>query len=156
MPEGSKDVSKLLEVKLADLAAGAPAGELDPDSHPERVFFWDQPYLAHIQDSQEKPLKVDLSDYFELHHTLDTLLGMFQRLFGVQFRGVTKEEQEELGRGKPLVWHEDVLMYTVWDTRQEPGGDDFMGYAYLDLHPRHGKYTHSGHYALQPVSTRKP
>lgn len=153
VPEGAKDVARLLQIKMADLVANT--GGLDPESPPERVFLWDQAYLANIQDAQEKAVKVDLSDYYELHHTLDTLLGMFQRLFGVQFRGVSKEEQEELGHGKSLVWHDDVLMYTVWDMLQETESDNFLGYAYLDLHPRDGKYTHSGHYALQPVSTQR-
>lgn len=153
VPEGAKDVEKLLEIKQADLTG---TGDEAMTAHSNRVFLWDLPYLAHIHEQQEKSVAIDISDYYELHHTLDRLLGIFHHLFGVHFRDVTPEDQKELGAGKPLVWYEDVLMYAVWDTREGVVGDNFMGYAYLDLHPRQGKYTHSGHYSLQPVSKKAP
>ncbi|KAG8162406.1 hypothetical protein KVR01_008171 [Diaporthe batatas] len=151
VPEGARDVARLLEIKQAEATA---AGNLGGSNQTERVFLWDVSYLAQLQDQREKAAAVQVADYFELHHTLDRLLGIFQHLFGVQFKKVTAEEQQELSGGKPLVWDDDVLMYSVWDTREQVTGSTFMGYAYLDLHPRQGKYTHSGHYSLQPVTNR--
>lgn len=149
VPEGAKDVSRLLEIKRAEAVT---TGELDAEEHPEHVFLWDVSYLAHIQDQQEKSTVVDVTEYYELHHTLQKLLGIFKHIFGVEFLKISSEEQVQLGAGKPLVWHNDVLMYAVWDRREDLNVDAFLGYAYLDLHPRQGKYTHSGHYSLQPVS----
>lgn len=147
VPEGAKDVAKLLDIKRLE------AGDMRVEAQQDCVFLWDINYLAHIQEKGEKSVSIDITNYYELHHTLKALLGIFQHLFSIQFTRVSSEEQEAASPGSSLVWHPDVLMYAVWDKREEVIGDAFMGYAYFDLHPRQGKYTHSGHYSLHPVST---
>lgn len=52
-----------------------------------------------------------------------------------------------------LIWHEDVQMHSAWIV-DDSGDPEFLGYAYLDLFPRDGKFTHTGQYALQRVSIR--
>jgi metallopeptidase MepB len=47
-----------------------------------------------------------------------------------------------------ISWHEDVKIFTVWDDEEE--GGSFVGYLYLDLHPREGKYGHAANFSLQP------
>lgn len=153
VPEGAKDVATLLDIKRREAGCDAESNKSQPEPCLERVFFWDVAYLANIQDNEEKSVSIDISDYYELYHTLESLLGIFRRSFDVEFIRISSQEQQQAGCGGPLVWHDDVLMYAVWDKREEVTGDRFMGYAYLDLHPRQGKYTHSGHYPLRPVST---
>jgi metallopeptidase MepB len=70
-------------------------------------------------------------------------------MFDVRFNHITAERQKELGDNMPVLWHEDVMMFAVWDNSTS---GHFMGYAYFDFYPREGKYTHAGHYSLQPVS----
>jgi metallopeptidase MepB len=52
------------------------------------------------------------------------------------------------GKAEDIAWHEDVKIFSVWDDEGEGGG--FVGYLYLDLHPRPGKYGHAANFSLQP------
>ena len=52
------------------------------------------------------------------------------------------------GKADDISWHEDVKIFSVWDDEGEGGG--FVGYLYLDLHPRPGKYGHAANFSLQP------
>ncbi|KAJ6440726.1 beta-lactamase family protein [Purpureocillium lavendulum] len=110
-----------------------------------KAFFWDETYLTTQQYNIERPHGPNITEYFELEHTLEAMLKVFGDLFDTVFDRVTDEQQRSFGQN-PLVWHPDVKMYAVWDARAR---DTFLGYAYLDLFPRDGKYTHKGHYALQ-------
>jgi len=41
-----------------------------------------------------------------------------------------------------------VKIFSVWDSETE--GSSFVGYLYLDLHPRPGKYGHAANFSLRP------
>ena len=43
-------------------------------------------------------------------------------------------------------WHKEVELFKVQDTESK----DILGYFYLDLHPRDGKYGHAAVFPLQP------
>ena len=44
------------------------------------------------------------------------------------------------------MWHDDVSMYKVDDAMNET-----LGYFFLDLHPREGKFAHAAVFSLQWV-----
>jgi metallopeptidase MepB len=54
----------------------------------------------------------------------------------------------ETGKADDIYWHEDVKILSFWDDEEE--GGSFVGYLYLDLHPRLGKYSHAANFSLQP------
>jgi metallopeptidase MepB len=54
----------------------------------------------------------------------------------------------ETHKSTDISWHEDVKIFSVWDDEGE--GGSFVGYLYLDLHPRPGKYGHAANFSLQP------
>jgi metallopeptidase MepB len=56
--------------------------------------------------------------------------------------------QAATGKGEDIAWHDDVKIFSVWDDEGEGGG--FVGYLYLDLHPRDDKYGHAANFSLQP------
>lgn len=69
------------------------------------------------------------------------VMGIFQHLFGLVFEEIVGEQGCELsptGQGDDLIWQEDVQIFAVWNDHQE--GGDFLGYLYLDLYPRAGKF----------------
>lgn len=55
-----------------------------------------------------------------------------------------------MGKPEDVVWHEDNIIYSVWDE----DGTSFLGYLYMDLHPREGKYSHCCNTNFQPGFTR--
>ncbi|KUI61051.1 Saccharolysin [Cytospora mali] len=137
VPRGAEYARELLELKRKETAARGEASD--------QIFLWDQSYYSRLQAENEKAHGSELSEYFELHTTLAKLLQMFEHMFATRFELITPEQQRDLGNNRPLIWHEDVLMFAVFDSDTEC----FMGYAYFDFHPREGKYTHVGHYSLQ-------
>jgi metallopeptidase MepB len=80
------------------------------------------------------------------------MLKIFEELFGLEFVEIVGEDRAAVaptGKGDDIVWHEDVQVFSVWDDAGE--GNGFVGYLYLDLFPREGKYGHAANFNLQPV-----
>ena len=162
-------VGELAAIKRERMMEGGGGGEADSDrvgdasDDPTKIFFWDESYYSKIWEERENEKKkkeeegketsdsatavVPPDEYFEVYNTLEQALRVYGVIFDVLFERVTQEPGEDK---PPLVWHEDVLMYAVWDTRATP--NSFLGYAYFDLFPRDGKYGHRGCYAIQRVS----
>lgn len=90
----------------------------------------------------EKEYMVDqqrIAEYFALD---SSVMGMFETLFGLLFTRIT-----DAANG--LIWHEDVHLFSVWN--DEGQGGQFVGYLYLDLYSRSGKFGHVANFNLQPV-----
>ena len=88
-----------------------------------------------------------IAEYFPLQSTIDGMLHIFEQLFGLVFVQVTDEKNLE-----GATWHKDTKLYQVWNDESE---DSFVGYLYLDLHPREGKYGHAANFNMQPGFTKK-
>ncbi|WP_292346910.1 MULTISPECIES: M3 family metallopeptidase [unclassified Methanoregula] len=96
---------------------------------------WDVSYLEEIQklrkfDYDENAVK----EYFPADSTVQGIFGIYGKLFGIRFEEVT---------GAP-VWSPDVRLYRALNAT----GGETVGYLYLDLYPREGKY---GHFATFPL-----
>jgi metallopeptidase MepB len=83
-----------------------------------------------------------IAEYFPLKHTIDGMLKIFEKLFGLDFVEVTDESKN--------VWHEDAKQYRVYNEKVGDAEQTFVGWLYLDLHPREGKYGHAANFNLQP------
>lgn len=96
---------------------------------------------------REQRFQIDqeaLRKYFPMPQTLQWVLGVSEKIYGVRFEPA-----------KVPLWHEDVLYYDVKDA--ESGA--FIGGMYLDLYPREGKYKHAAAWPVRGVSRkagRKP
>ena len=159
MARNPQVVEKLMGSVLGpmDHLAKADADELlklkqqDDESESEckdKLFFWDLSYYTKRRNEKARAADATLREYFELDTTISKLMDMFEHLFRSRFIRVNEDGKE--GLEKKLLWHEDVRMYEVFGNDD---GGEFLGYAYLDLFPRDGKYTHAGHYALTRVRT---
>lgn len=146
-PGGLDEIKNLLAVKEADLKDQGKTSEIDG-----HYYLWDHRYYDRLM--LEKDFALDqnkIAEYFPLMTTIRGMLQIFEELFGLVFVEITGEERDkisETGKGSDIVWHDDVQLFSVWDDEGE--GSGFVGYLYLDLHPRPGKYGHAANFNLQP------
>ena len=99
-------------------------GEANPQIH-----VWDWRYYAEQLKKQKYAVDAEqLRVYFPMQRVLDGMFAIYQRIFDVSFQRVDP----------PYKWVDDLQLWAVSDTRSgEP-----LGFFYLDLFPREGKYNH--------------
>ncbi|KAJ1668012.1 metalloendopeptidase [Coemansia sp. RSA 1813] len=117
-----KEVAEIEELKKADKkAAGEPYNGL---------FNWDYRYYSNmIKEHKHSVSEEEVKQYFPVKEVTRGVLDIYQEMLDLRFAKVEN----------PPVWHSDVEMYEVWESK----GDDFVGHFYLDLYPRDGKYNHA-------------
>ncbi|KAL1969834.1 hypothetical protein VTN77DRAFT_7343 [Rasamsonia byssochlamydoides] len=142
---GQKELEKLKQLKKEDLES---RGETF-DGH---YYLWDHRFYDRLMLEKEYSLDQQrIAEFFPLQTTIEGMLRIFEELFGLVFVEIVGEERDkvaESGKGSDIVWHEDVQIFSVWDDEGE--GSGFVGYLYLDLFPREGKYGHAANFNLQP------
>ncbi|KAE9386902.1 zincin [Gymnopus androsaceus JB14] len=104
-----------------------------------KFYIWD--YRYYDRKFIEESLDLDdmlVKEYFPVTVVVPTILEIYQNLLGVRF--------EEING---TTWHPEVQQFSVWekDSKDESG---FIGYCYLDLYPRGGKYSHAAVWPLLP------
>lgn len=132
---GQKELDELKEVKRKEVESRDEV----LDGH---FFLWDESfYRATILKDQLNLDGKKVSEWFPLEPVVQAMLGIFEHLVGLVFEEIVGDDRNVLaasGNGNDLVWHEDVQIFTVWDDKEE--GDGFLGYLYMDLYSREGKY----------------
>ena len=142
---GVKEIDHLLELKKKDYGDR----DLPFDGN---YYLWDHRFYDRLMVEQE--YKIDenaIAEYFPLKSTVAGMLRIFEELFGLVFIELTPEDRQRLsptGKAEDITWHEDTIIFSVWNDATE--GEGFVGYLYLDLHPRPGKYGHAANFNLQP------
>ena len=140
---GREEITKLKKIKGSDVGADVFDGHF---------YLWDNRfYHAMLLRTEYAVDQQQISEFFELNATVAGMLRIFSTLFGLRF---IKHEDQENTNGKVKVkdglsWHQDVELYVIWDEETESG--EFMGYLYMDLHPRPGKFSHMANMNIQPV-----
>ena len=114
--------------KLKDEEEGPNAGPLQSWD----VSYYSTKYKATLGVNEAK-----IREYFPLEHVKHEILSTYQNLLGLTFARVDAE-----------VWHEEVECYSV---REAGGEQQVLGFFYLDLFPRPGKYAHQCVYPLRPA-----
>ncbi|KAJ6096903.1 hypothetical protein N7486_007649 [Penicillium sp. IBT 16267x] len=138
---GKQEIQTLLNLKK----------ELDPNFD-GRYYLWDHRFYDRLMLERDFQLDHQLiAEYFPLQTTIQGMLKIFEELFGLEFVEIVGEDRAALaptGQANDIVWHEDVQVFSVWNDEGE--GSGFVGYLYLDLFPREGKYGHAANFNLQP------
>jgi len=156
-PGGVKETEHLKELKQEDLKNR----NLDK-SYDGNYYLWDHRFYDRLMVEKEYTIdEQKIAEYFPLQSTVNSMLQIFEELFGLVFVEIVGEERDKIsptGKGNDIVWHDDVKLFSVWDDAGE--GNAFSGYLYLDLHPRPGKYGHAANFNLQsgflyPNGTRR-
>jgi len=146
-PGGLEEIKKLKTLKDTDLKQRGLEKQNDG-----KYYLWDNRYYDTLMLEQEYSLDQEaIAEYFPLQTCIQGMLQIFEELFGLVFVQVTGEDRDKIspsGKGDDIVWHSDVQVFSVWDDEAE--GSGFVGYLYLDLHPRDGKYGHAANFNLQP------
>ncbi len=111
----------------------------------DKLELYDIAYYSRI--FKEKLLgisKEELNKYFKLDKVLTGMFTIYSKLLGFKFY--------ELNSYNNTLWHESVKMYSVNDL-----SDNIIGYFYLDLYPREGKYSHAACFdIIKKSSANKP
>ncbi|KFY43986.1 hypothetical protein V495_03676, partial [Pseudogymnoascus sp. VKM F-4514 (FW-929)] len=145
-PGGIKETEHLKELKVADLKSRGLENTYDGN-----YYLWDHRFYDRLMVEQEYTIdEQKIAEYFPLQPTVNSMLNIFESLFGLVFVEIEGEARDALsptGKRDDIVWHEDVKLFSVWDDAGEGGA--FSGYLYLDLHPRPGKYGHAANFNLQ-------
>ena len=87
--------------------------------------FYSRLYQEHVCDFN----KDEMRKYFPLDVVKSGMFDIYQRLLSVKFTEIPTDNK----------WHEDVTLYSVTDCET----NELMGYFYLDMYPREGKYGHA-------------
>lgn len=151
-PGGLEEIKYLNSLKEADLKELGKADSIDG-----HYYLWDHRYYDTLMLEKDYALDQNkIAEFFPLMPTITGMLNIFEELFGLIFVEITGEDRDaisETGKGADIVWHEDVKLFSVWDDEGE--GSGFVGYLYLDLHPRPGKYGHAANFNLSPGFIKK-
>lgn len=108
------------------------SGQINGDLQP-----WDEAYFTGLMKSSAYDLdSLVVASYFPLPQCIEGLKVLVELLFGVTFQSVPLAPGES--------WHPDVLKMSLYH-REE--GD--LGFLYLDLNSRTGKYPGCAHFAIK-------
>ncbi len=121
-----------MDSELAEFRALKVAETGDPNAH---INLWDWRYFAdQLRKTKYSVDSEQLRVYFPMQHVLSGMFEIYQRIFGVTFTQLDP----------PYKWVNDLQLWGVKDTKTgEP-----LGFFYLDLFPREGKYNH---FAMFPI-----
>ena len=103
--------------------------------HPDAssVLPWDSAYLADRVKAEQFAFDTQaMRPFFEYGRVKAGLMGLVERLFGVEFR---------LRTDIP-VWHPEVECHEVY------GDGQLLGRIFLDMHPRPDKFNHAAMFAM--------
>ena len=122
-------LEKIKPLYKSDLEQLGKLAELDGITQLE---MYDIPYYSRIFVEQTCAFdKEELKKYFPVKKVISGALDIYQQLLGYTFKKVSGQDS--------TFWHPDIELYQVSDTET----NQLIGYFYLDLYPREGKYSHA-------------
>jgi metallopeptidase MepB len=135
------DIRALKQLKADHLASQGIAFD-------DKFYVWDISFYHRLMlETQYSVDQKRIAEYFPIQTIVTAMLNNFKQVFGLVFREVS-HDADNLG-ALNQTWHEDVQVFDVWDS--EDIGGSFLGFLYLDLYTREGKYGNAANFNLQPV-----
>lgn len=126
-----RDIAQLSEVKSA--MTGTPVEQAT-------IHRWDLNFYRERLREQRFAIDQEaLRQYFPTTTSIDWMLDVSERLYGIRFE-----------RAEVPVWEESVLYLDVLDAAD----GSHIGGIYLDLYPRDGKYKHAAAWPVRGVSLK--
>jgi thimet oligopeptidase len=127
--------SKLLPKADQEIATLAALKRKDGDSTP--FATWD--YYFYENELIKSQYQVDqemVREYFPVDHVIASVLAIYQHLLGVTFAEITPAD----------AWAPGVREFSITDTASGRP----IGWFFLDLFPRPGKFSHFANFPLRP------
>jgi thimet oligopeptidase len=122
---------------MSDDYAAILARKRRDDPQARAVDAWDSVYLQEQVKSEQYGFdSQDARPYFEYNRARQGVMDLTSRMFGIAYRAVPDAP----------VWHPDVEVFDVVDTRDAAGR--VLGRIYLDMFPREDKYKHYAQFTL--------
>lgn len=103
----------------------------------DKLDLWD--FMYYMRELTEKECDINMEElrkYFPLETVKNGMFSIYQTILGLVFTEINTTNK----------WHEDAILYKVNDKIS----NELMGYFYLDLHPRDGKYGHAAAFEFVP------
>jgi len=133
-PTARKEMAVLLRMKQEHC-------ELTNQPFDGRINAWDLEFFRNL--AAKKQCKKDemlIRQYFPLDTTFQKIVSLFGGMFGMHFEEITQQHSDTL-------WHSDVRLFAVYDTLHNT--KQIMGYLFLDLFTRPGKYMTNACFNIQ-------
>ncbi|KAH8664486.1 hypothetical protein BX600DRAFT_381364 [Xylariales sp. PMI_506] len=142
---GQRHIEKLAQLKEAHLKEQPPAALDDDSSSTRDIFRWDLQYYTNMKKLKESNIDSEkVAEYYPFQRILPKLFDIFSLLLGIRLI-ILDPVTEGIE-----TWHENVMVMSAWEEKQDGEIGEFIGYMYIDPYPREGKYGHVGQYGLQP------
>ncbi|KAJ5588517.1 hypothetical protein N7537_011195 [Penicillium hordei] len=127
------------ELEMLQQLKGGDRENADHSSSP--LYLWDFDYY-HDRLLQEKYNTNHelIAEYFPAEVTVQRMLKAFETIFSLSITPIEVT--------KAQVWHSNVRVFSVRDEELA-----FLGFLYLDIYPREGKYNHAANFNIYPSYT---
>ncbi|OQE04995.1 hypothetical protein PENVUL_c028G07869 [Penicillium vulpinum] len=135
------NLQPLAQEELENLKLLRRGDEEDGEYSSPSLYLWDFDYyndrLLREKYNTDHEL---IAEYFPAEITIQRMLKVFETIFSLSIVlvEVTKEQ----------VWHPDVRAFSVRDEESA-----FLGFLYLDIYPREGKYNHAANFNIYPFKS---
>lgn len=99
----------------------------------DKLELYDMPHYMRLYKEKLTSLDYEkLREYFSFDTVTSGIFQIYQQFLGVKFNEITDKYVDNF-------WHESVRLFEVTDSVTKK----LMGYFYLDMFPREGKYGHA-------------
>lgn len=122
-------------VKLVDKKYESEVNMLVKLNNGKPVHSFDLQYFMHKWKKEYEISDSYVKQFFPVRHVVRSVLGVYRQIMNLRFEKMNK----------PNVWHSTVCMYSVYDKDD----NTLIGYFYLDLYARQGKYKNVRCFCLQ-------
>lgn len=104
-------------------------------------YLWDFDYYHDKVLRDHYQVDHDLiAEYFPAKVTIQRMLGVFETILGLKIERLKSIRDDQ-------VWHPEVKVFSVHDR----DSSTFLGFLYLDIYPRDGKFNHAANFNIFPV-----
>uniref|UniRef100_A0A0A9X2D8 Neurolysin, mitochondrial n=1 Tax=Lygus hesperus TaxID=30085 RepID=A0A0A9X2D8_LYGHE len=120
----------------------------------DMIFSYDRRYYTRMYN--DKYYSIDdeqLRKYFPFDQVIEGMFTLYQTIFSVKFEQIFElEHHQDVSK---QLWSPDVRLFKVYDNVVGQQ-NKLLGYFYMDMFPRAGKYSHAAAYPLIPGATNNP